>query len=172
MARPELFTVAQTAQALGLSKAAIRAYASKEVYRRHLSTEATPGQGQERKFTSDDLKLFAFILARTRLGETHEAVAGSLAQGELDAFDWKPIEPTSHVDAAESVGSQLVPYERLQAAQAIIVDARQREEVAQAKIDALQTEVARLQNELGRAQGERDALRRRRPHWWVRLFGE
>src|SRR5688572_19831682 len=109
MAQRDIYTVAQAAQMLNLSKAALRAYASKEVYKRYLSTEATPDPGLERKFTADDLKLFAFIAARTRLGESHDAVAQRLGAGGLDEFEWTPTEPAQPVEGTESQQAALVP---------------------------------------------------------------
>jgi DNA-binding transcriptional MerR regulator len=147
MAQQDLYTVAQAAQVLNLSKPALRGYASKEGYRRWLSTEATPSPGMERRFTADDLRLFAFIISRTKLGESHDTVAARIAEGELDTFQWTPPEPTITIEPDESVSAQLVPYERLQVAQALMTDARQREEQAQAQIQALQ-EQARQDRDL------------------------
>lgn len=186
MAQRELYTVAQAAQMLNLSKAALRAYASKEVYRRYLSTEATPDPGRERRFTVDDLKLFAFIANRTRLGESHDTVAQDLGAGRLAEFEWTPTEPTISVEGSESQQAALVPLEQLRALQAILADTRQREsetkEESQAQIqqakqenEKLQEEIRRLERELGAKQGELSAhkeMRRKPPRWWVALFGE
>lgn len=175
MAQQHIYTVAQASQVLSLSKATLRAYASKEMYRRYLSTEATPSPGLERKFTSDDLKLFAFIAATTKLGESHESVAQRLAAGELSDFDWTPPEPQIAVEPGETSTGQLVPLEQVRALQALLADARQREsettERAQAQLTEAQESIRRLERELGQAQGALEVYKRRRPKWWSTLFG-
>lgn len=176
MTQQDIYTVAQAAQALNLSKAALRAYASKELYKRYLSTEATPEPGYERKFTADDLRLFAFIAARTKLGESHEDVAQLLGANALLEFDWTPPELQQPAEPSEAQTGQLVPLEQVRALQALLADARQREsetrDQAQTQIQLLQDEVRALTRELGTAQGELAAVRRRRPQWWIRMFGE
>lgn len=175
MASSELYTVTQASKLVGASRASIRAYTLRPEYQRYLSTEATPQAGQERQFTRDDLKLLRFIFTRTSQGETHEAITTRLNAGELGGFDWTPPEPQQASDHEEAT-TALVPIEQVRALQAILADARQREletkEQAQAQIQALQDEVRQLTRELGQAQGELNAGRRRRPAWWVRLFGE
>src|SRR5262249_54185612 len=150
----------------------LRAYASKEAYQPLLSTEATPDPGKERKFTVDDLKLFAFIAARTRLGESHSDVAERIAADELVTFDWTPTAPPRPTEGAESQQAALVPLEQLRAMQALLADSRQREvetkQQAQAQIEGLQAEIRQerekieqLQRELGEAKGELTAMKRR-----------
>lgn len=69
--------------------------------------------------------------------------------------------------------SALVPTERLQAALALLQDSQHRESLQALQVQQLSSEIARLQNELGRAQGSLEAYKalRRRPRWWVWLFG-
>lgn len=176
MAQQGIYTVAQAAKALNLSKATLRAYASKDLYKRYLSTEATPAPGLERKFTAGDLKLFAFIAAITKLGESHESVAQRLATGELDDFDWSLPEPQIASEQAEGATGQLVPLEQVRALQALLADARQREteskEQAQAQLAEAQETIRRLERELGQAQGALEVYKRRRPKWLTALFGE
>jgi DNA-binding transcriptional MerR regulator len=176
MALPELYTVTQASKLVGASRASIRAYTLRPEYQRYLSTEATPQPGQERQFTRDDLKLLRFIFARTSQGETHEAIAARLNAGGLGEFEWSPPEPQQPAEHEEASTGMLVPVEQVRALQAILADARQREletkEQSHAQLQALQEEVRQLTRELGEAQGELNARRRRRPTWWIRLFGE
>ena len=176
MPQQNLYTVTQAARLVGASKATIRGYTLRTEYQSYFSTEATPQPGQERQFTSDDLKLLRFIFARTSQGESHDAIAARLKDKELSQFDWTPIEPPRPEEQAEAATAAMVPFEQVRAVQALLADARQREaeakEQAQTQIQTLQDEVRRLTLELGQAQGELSATRRRRPAWWVRIFGE
>lgn len=172
MAKIDLYSVNQAAKLIGISKVSIRAYTAKEEYQRHLSTEATPAPGKERRFTPDDLRLFRFVANHTSQGETHEQITERLTAGELSDFKWTPPDLTEPSEQNQAQETQLVPYERLQAAHALLADARQREENIADQLREAQEKIERLTLELGQAQGERDAMRRRRPAWWVRLFGE
>ena len=140
-----------------------------------MSPFATPDAGAERRFTVDDLKYLAYVYQRTQRGKTHEEVLAALASGALDDFDWQPLTPAqkAYVDA-ETVGTALVPIERLVATQALLQSER---EERQRLLDREQELTERLENvrqQLGEAQGELKALkatRRKPPTWWVRLFG-
>lgn len=95
----------------------------------------------------------------------------------MERFDWST--PTSSesvsVDAesAQSAPNALVPIERFQAAQALLMDAQRREQEAREQAQALQDKVNQLERDLGKAQGALEAYQtvRRRPRWWVALFG-
>ena len=171
------YSTKEASDITGASTAAIRAYTA--AYARYLSTEATPDPGKSRRFTSADLKLIAFVY---QLGERENAkreqVLDRLAAGDLDQFTWQPpVEPDSADQGAattESTSSALVPIERLQATQALMLDAQRREELAAAQVATLQAEVQRLTLELGKAQGEAATLKSSRytaPRWWRAVFG-
>ena len=171
------YSTKEASDITGASTATIRVYTT--AYARYLSTEATPDPGKQRRFTSADLKLIAFAY---QLGEresaTREQVLERLAAGDLDQFAWQPpAEPESAAHgaaAAESASSALVPIERLQATQALMLDAQRREELAAAQVATLQAEVQRLTLELGKAQGEAATLKGSRytaPRWWRAVFG-
>jgi len=162
----------------GASTPVIRAYTG--VYARYFSTDATPEPGKPRRFTRADLKLIAYVYQKgEREGYTREQVLEQLAAGELDRFAWQaPEEPPSATGSAESAESAtsnaLVPFERLQAAHALMHDAQRREQMATEQVAALQAEVQRLSLELGKAQGEAAALKTNRyqaPRWWRAIFG-
>lgn len=169
----DYYTTKDASELTGASRQVIRVYTDK--YARWLSTEATPGPGKERRFTPSDLKLIAYVYQQTaRESQTHEQVEAQLASGALDSFAWETPEPaTSAPDGPGSDTGALVPAERLQAALALLQDAQRREGDQAHQVQQLSTEIARLQNELGRAQGELEAYKslRRRPKWWVWLFG-
>jgi len=167
------YTTKQASDISGASRQVIRVYTTR--YARYLSTEATPQPGMDRRFTTDDLKLLAFIYQRTSAGEPHERVLERLQAGELEQFVWQPPEPEPEPQsAAESASSALVPLERLQAAHSLLQDAQRREVATADQVTTLQAEVQRLSLELGKAQGEAAALkagRYRAPAWWRVLFG-
>lgn len=170
------YTTSQASEITGASIQIIRAYT--KLYARHFSTEATPEPGQARRFTAADLRLIKLAHQLSRQNITREQVAERLAAGELDRFDWWPPEPPEADSQAEQAAAEpntaLVPLERLQAAQALLQDARQREQAASEQVAALQTEVQRLAGELGKAQGELQGYRSaqyRAPRWWRAIFG-
>ena len=168
------YTTSQAAAITGASLQTIRGYT--KLYQRYFSTEATPESGQSRRFTSGDLRLIRFCLELAQQNLTREQIADRLAAGELDQFTWQaPAEPASaSQEPTPSHSTALVPYERLQAAQALLQDAQRREETAAAQVATLQSEVQRLTLELGKAQGEAATLRGSRytaPRWWRALFG-
>ena len=170
----------------GASASAVRIYTDR--YARYLSTEAT---AIPRKFTLSDMKLIAFIVHCTKeRAMTHDQVEASLKAGELEAFDWEmPVQ--SKDTAQQEQSTALVPVAQLQAVQYVLEETRQREAKAlqaaealrteaTARAQTLQDEIARLQHELGQAQGalsqaketiESQRATRRRPRWWVALFG-
>jgi DNA-binding transcriptional MerR regulator len=183
-----LYSVKQAAEITEISRQSIRAYTGS--YARWFSTEATPQQGGERRFTRADLKLIKFIFATvTRDKITHEQVQERLAAGALEAFDWEP-DTDAHRATSEPfqhTNTSLVPVERLQAAQALMLDAQRREQEAIARAEEqarelreqaqqrereLLEQVNQLQRELGKTEGELATIRASKPKgFWARLFG-
>jgi DNA-binding transcriptional MerR regulator len=190
-----LYSVKQAAEITEVSRQSIRAYTGS--YARWFSTEATPQQGGERRFTSADLKLIKFIFATvTRDKITHEQVQERLAAGALEAFNWEP-DTDAHRAASEPsqhTNTSLVPVERLQAAQALMMDAQRREQEAIARAEEqaqrlreqaqlrereLLAQLNQLQRELGKAEGKIESLEATRQatppehnrSWWARLVG-
>lgn len=165
------YTTKAASELTGVSRQALRAYTRR--YARHLSTEATPAAGSERRFTEADLRLLAFVYTHTSAGETHEQVAERLAAGELEHFDWLPPEPEPAAHIGEAA-SALVPIERFEVAQSLLREAERRERTASEEAERLRAEVQRLTLELGKAQGELTGVksaRYRAPAWWSALFG-
>lgn len=168
------YTTSQAATITGASLQTIRSYT--KLYQRYFSTEATPESGQSRRFTSDDLRLIRFCLELANQNLTREQIAERLSAGELANFTWQPTQQPLDAtqEPAPSSSTALVPYERLQTAQALMLDAQRREEQALDQVATLRAEVQRLSIELGKAQGEAATLRESRytaPRWWRALFG-
>lgn len=171
----DYYSTKEAADLTGASRQIIRTYTN--TYQRYFSTEGAPAQpGQPRRFTAADLKLIRFIYTSTAEQKlTHEQVQERLAAGALEQFTWQPPEePTERTGEAESASSALIPVERFQAAQALLLDAQRREGEAAEQVQALQERINALERELGKAQGElsaHKALQRKPPAWWVKLFG-
>lgn len=164
----DLYTPKRVCDLLGISQSALRIYV--ERYARHLSTEATT---TPRKFTEADLHALAFVVASTREGKTHDQVLATWDE-MYPAFEWEatgqPTDPTGGDSTA------LVPMAALQAAQALMLDAQRREEVAREEARErereLQDKINQLLRELGHKEGELEALRASKPKgFWSRLFG-
>lgn len=178
MSIAEHFTTKQAAELTGASRQIIRTYTN--TYQRYFSTEGAPEQpGQPRRFTADDLKLIRYVYTSTAEQKlTHEQVLERLAAGELDRFDWQPLESPGSGESrdmgAEQSANALVPIERLQAAQALIQEAQRREAEAAQKAQELQDRLLAAERDLGKAQGELaayKAMQRKPPPWWAWLFG-
>lgn len=167
-----MYSTKQASELTGASPQVIRQYTGR--YARYFSTEATPEPGQPRRFTPDDVKLIRFIYDATgRQALGHEDVAQALESGARDNFEWDPPEVTPH-DAQESLQGDtalLVPVTQLRAAQALLEDARQREQSAHEEAERLRNEINRLQRELGKAEGALQAYKEQSRPWWGRWFG-
>ncbi len=170
------YSTKEASDLTGASKQIIRVYTAR--YARYLSTEGTPESGKARRFTEADLKLLAYVYKQTSTGNmTHEQVLDSLAKSALDSFDWSisdsPESAPNATESAQSTTSVLLPIERFQAAQALLVDAQRREQEAREQAHALQEQINQLERDLGKAQGALESYQavRRRPRWWVVLFG-
>ena len=156
---------------IGVSASTLRNYTKD--FERWLTTEATT---TPRRFTPDDLRLFAFIRWRTlEKLETMDKVQAALDAGALDAFEWQvPQRPQPTTTAQDSEAGVLVPLESLRLHQALLNESQRREEQASAEAAELRARIEALQNELGRAQGELAAVksgRYRAPKWWRAVFG-
>lgn len=170
----DYYTTKEASELTGASKQIIRTYT--ERYARFLSTEATPDPGKPRRFTASDLKLMAYVYQQTAAGNmTHDQVLESLNGGSLERFDWELPRPSpkESEETTQSAPNALIPAERLQAAQALLMDAQRREQGAQDALQNAQERIAQLERELGKAQGELSAYKslKRRPTWLVWLFG-
>ena len=183
----QLYTTKDASALTGASRQIIRAYTDR--YKEHFCSEVQAQPGQPRRFTDQDLKLIAYIYQQTgQASQKHDQVLASLAAGALDAFDWQVPEVSESKDPGEpSPGTALVPVERLQAAQALMLDAQRREQEAITRAEEqarqlseqaiqrerqLQDQINQLLRELGHKEGELEALRVSKPKsFWARLLG-
>jgi hypothetical protein len=181
-AMSEYYSTKDVSELTRASKQIIRTYTS--TYARYFSTEATPEIGKPRRFTETDVKLIAYIYHHTQEENlNHEQVLAQLASGALEIFAWEIPEQQNKAYTALPERSEsweydtgaLIPLERLQAAQALLLDVQRREDNAREEVKRLQERINQLERELGTAQGELNILksqRRKPPKWWTTLFGE
>lgn len=170
----------------GISASSLRNYTGNELYRPYFSHEAAPPPGTPRLLTVDDVKLLRFIAERSAQGAPHADIAGQIAAGALDAYDWQP--PAPPVEQGEPG-----PQDRQQAALALmpqvfsalqaqnseltqaLIQASRDVAGAQARIIALEQEIEHLQallsdkDELRRLQAE--LVEARKPGLLRRLLG-
>ena len=141
----DYYTTKDASELTGASRQIIRTYTG--AYARYFSTEATPEPGQQRRFTSADLKLIKYIYSLTSdQNLTHEQVQERLAAGGLDEYDWQPPQPLASAQPGQTDQSaMLIPVERLQAAQALLQAEKlererliEREQTLQGEINSLQ----------------------------------
>ena len=174
-----VFKVAQVASMAGVSSAAVRNYVA--AHPRHFSPQANPPAGGVRLFTIADARVIAYIKGATDAGRGHAAIAKELDGNALDFFNWSPVSPI--LGEIEEEGGALMAPDAIAALRLAMENLAARNDELQQRLDAkeaahrveaerLQSELLRLTAELGRASGELEARKRRRPAWWVSLFGE
>lgn len=167
----KLYAPTDVAKLTGVSKPAIRSYTL--TYNAYFSGSATPGIGQSRQYTEDDIKLVSFIFSRSNAGYTHQDTLKALEAGELENYAFTLPEPIQDVTGgpgdAQGTSTAIVTFEALyqaradaQTAQAQLQDYKQRDAAAQIRINE-------LERELGTALGK--LSQKRRPRWWVAIFG-
>lgn len=165
----EYYYPADVVNQTGVSASTLRNYTKH--YVGYLTAAATPGEGQKRVFTEQDLKLVAFIKQKTsKRGEglSHEAVKAAIDRGELEDFEL-PSKSTGETDTA------LATAENSSALMLLIEQLREREENYRQRDEEQQLEIVALQRELGTAQGrmlelEKQNKRLSRP-WWKKVLG-
>jgi hypothetical protein len=174
----EFYSPVEVEQLLGISRPAARTYANR--YGAWLSPEASPEPGLARRFRIGDLRVLAFVYYKTtKENQDHDQVMAVLAEhnGVPASFTWQleadaAASPTETEEEPSTENTALVPVAALRAAQALMQDARNREESIADRLAALQEENKRLNLELGEARGALGVYRgRKRPKWWIWLFG-
>ena len=171
----EFYSPVDVEKLLGISRPAVRTYANR--YGRWLSTEATPEPGRARRFRAGDLRVLAFIYAKTTAeNQDHDQVMAVLEenQGVPPAFTWQLDEaadqPSPDEAAADNPSDTALV---LRTAQVLLMDSREREAAGADQLERMQSEIARLSLELGEARGALSVYQaRKRPKWWKWLFGE
>ena len=164
-----LYTPKQATELTDASLSSLRNYTRD--YARYFSTEAT---STPRKFTVDDLRVIACIMELTKGRGLKHAEVGAMLASELETFDWTAPEPTEQAqDNVSADSGDIVPLATLRATQALLMDAKDRESAALAKLESANAELAELQNRLGKAEGELTGWKsaRKRPAWVEWLFG-
>ena len=175
----EFYSPVDVEKLLGISRPAVRTYANR--YGRWLSAEATPEPGRARRFRVGDLRVLAFVYAKTTTeNQDHDQVMAVLEEhkGVPPAFTWQLDEadeqPSPDATAADNPSDTALV---LRTAQVLLMDSREREAAAADQLERMQSEIARLSLELGEARGALGVYQfqgqaRKRPKWWVWLFGE
>lgn len=77
----QTYTVTQASRIIGTSAATIRRWCNE--FAEHLSSLATPGQGQERILTADDLRVLSYVHNRFKLGASARIVKDDLPTATL-----------------------------------------------------------------------------------------
>jgi len=177
-----LYTTSAAAKLAGISGGTIRNLTTGQFaasYEGLFSPSASPGKGQPRLFTSEDVKLLAFIRQQTAAGLSHEEAARRIRAGELEAFTWSPPivaeEAAQHENAPQNViaGPQ-APQSPESGSFALALASQWANllESARARELDLQDRLIVSESARARAEGELEALKaaQARP-WYKRLFG-
>jgi DNA-binding transcriptional MerR regulator len=126
----------------------------------HLSVTATPSEGSHRRFTDDDLTVFALVHTMKQMGNTYEEIHASLANGQRGQFPDLPNALTIAGGGAELVMLQarlsdamdeierLKPFET----KAMVEEAMRREYQEQLRL--ANEKIAQLNREIGRLEGQ------------------
>ena len=151
-------TTTDVAKLLEVTAPTIRSYTRK--FGQHLSPEATPPAGHQRRFTADDVAVLRAAKSLLAEGLTY-----SQADERLGAVDLEEFRPVPTVDGTEATA--MVPASSVMLIVQPYVDQadqlRTERDQALAKVEELQRQVGELS---GRLQA------RRPPRWWAWLFGE
>ena len=122
------FSPSQVAAMTGVSLAAVRSYC--ERFNTYFSPGATPPKGNPREFGAANVKLVAFIRAKTAEGLTHDQVAQAIDAGELTDFtQWQAAATGEEAEPQTTTQPQpttaLLTTAQGQALQALLEDYRQ-----------------------------------------------
>lgn len=164
-----LYSPTQAAKAAHISIQSLRNYAKR--YVRFLSPHATPKAGETRWFTLQDIRLLAYIAHKTtKQNLSHDQLLAHLDQ---DTTEMEEFTDYSAPGGEQSESTELMPPGLIRAYEVLLNDSKQREQRAVGREQELQQRVEQLERDLGRAQGALEAygVTRRRPKWWVWLFG-
>lgn len=163
-----IYTNKDVKRLLGLSSGSARNYTAH--YAAYVSKGANPPQGATRHYTSDDMRLFAFVQERTGAGLTHADVLQEIESGALDSYEYNiPESPTdSPTEPAQEPTNALVPASTLAAYQTLLQSAEKRLQATESELSQARSRIELLQNELGDLAGQNKMLKRA---WWKRLLG-
>lgn len=158
-----MFTVGQTAAALGVSTPTIRNWASE--FAAYLSERANPAPGQERRITEDDFSILQTVAILRQQAQTYDAIRAALAEGirlELPEGHQPAEDAAAEAKAPSKASEQTdIAPAALVAFQQALTAYQEMAERAEAKIDALQDARAKAEAEAAALRAELDALKRR-----------
>src|SRR5260221_8858103 len=151
----------QAAELIGKHQNTIRNYA--ERFAEFLS--ASPGKGEHRNFTDEDVRILAFVSKLMDSGMDQNAITQTIRQRREDNKPFPPVLPTvsgfesrSLVPVAEMEAKISVITAELREAQGRLEELRRQSEM---RDRAYADELTSLNREIGRLQAELDAERRR-----------
>ena len=125
-----------------------------------LSPTATPGNNKQRRFTDDDLSVFALAHEMLNKGKTYEDVQAALAagsRGEIpsESVDLLPAPVSGQVLALrDSLDTAHSEIRRLQSA---LDEQRGRDKLLEEQLAAAQAEIKALNREIGRLEASKDS---------------
>ena len=151
----DIYGIGDAVRICGISKATIRNYS--KAFGAHLSSGAVPAFGATRRYTVDDLTLFAYVRNRTSSGMCFDDILESLPAG-LNDFDWElPLSEKT----LEDVEGQIIPNAMLTKWES---ELKKKDE----KIEVLEDENKTLNRKVGELEGE---LKYHRRTWVDKLLG-
>jgi DNA-binding transcriptional MerR regulator len=137
-------------------------------FREFLSPSATPtASGTRRRFTEDDLKVFALIVSMTAADQTYKDVKEALAKGERGALPELPDEepdPTSLMSTEEFHRTRLLLKERDEAigqVKQLMLQVEQDREHNRQILQEKDQEISRLNRQIGKLEVELEMERKK-----------
>ena len=123
----------------------------------YLSATANPPKGSHRRYTDDDMGVFALVHRLKRAGLTNDEISATLATGQRDdlpedASDLAPVAVSGQVRALQTRVSELEKF--LSGLRTERDEARGELKRANEEIDSLKKEIRTLYREIGRLEGQ------------------
>lgn len=154
-----MHTTKHVATLFNVSTETVRVYATE--FSRYLSPTATPVAGRHRRYTDDDLQVFALVAELKGQGLTYEDCHAALSAGQRGDIDM-PATQISVQDNALAVHEQLLALQtqvtRLEALLEAAIDRAERaEQRLERELAAARDEIIRLNRENVRLEVQRDS---------------
>jgi len=188
MTAETLYSSSQAAKAAGISPGSLRNYCQGgrfgKFYAPYLSAGAAPAPGQPRQFTAADVAVLRYVRSRTAQGAAHETIAGELAAGALDSFNWQPPEESAaqvrearaaqeEAQDVDGWGLPKGPPEAPQPAALVVMAQTLTQELAaaHAREQALWDRIVEAEKRASAAEAALSVLKDAHKPLWRRLFG-
>jgi DNA-binding transcriptional MerR regulator len=150
------YSVKQVSKAIGKHPNTVRGWTDR--YADHLSDHASPAEGQERRYTDEDVEVLAAVAYFTDQGHKHADIMARITAGDRaltverpEAGD-RPIEEARELATTDLLERFIVRYEeRIDALEKQLDDERQ------ARLEA--------EKQAANLSGRLEAMENRRP-WW------